>query len=164
MSLAANSIEVAEYHLGAAETEDSIISRAMAILAARIKAGPAMSSPDVVRQYLIIKAAEHADREVFSIMFLDQQNRLIELRPMFFGTLNQTAVYPREVVKDALTLNAAAVILTHNHPSGDVTPSSADKLLTQTMKTALALVDVRVLDHVITGGSRSISMAEEGLM
>ncbi len=160
---AAHTIEAPTY--GADRTEDdSIIARAMAILAARIKQGPAMQSPDVVRKYLTVKAAQHEAREVFGVMFLDCQNHLIEYREMFFGTLNQTSVYPREVARAALELKAAACILTHNHPSGDTAPSRADELLTKTLKTALALVDVNVLDHVITGGGKSLSMAEQGLI
>lgn len=164
MNNAVHSIEVAEYHISPEATEDGIIARAMEILTGRVKKGPAMSSPDVVRQYLTIKGAEHSEREVFSVMFLDSQNSLIKLVPMFFGTLNQTSVYPREVVKLALSMNAASVILTHNHPSGDVKPSSSDKLLTSTLKSALNLVDVRVVDHIITGGGSSYSMAEQGLI
>lgn len=164
MKMAVHSIDVAEYLVNPMQAEEGIIERALAILTARIKAGPAMSSPDSVRKYLTIEAAKHTEREVFSVMFLDSQNRLIELRQMFFGTLSQTSVYPREVVKVALALNAGAVILTHNHPSGSPKPSSADKMLTQTLKAALALVDVQVLDHVITAGGTSVSMAEEGLI
>lgn len=160
---AAHTIEAPTY--GADRTEDdSIIARAMAILAARIKQGPAMHSPDTVRQYLTVKAAKHEAREVFGVMFLDSQNHLIEYREMFFGTLNQTSVYPREVARAALELKAAACILSHNHPSGDTTPSRADEVLTTTLKNTLALIDVRVLDHVITGGGKSLSMAEQGLI
>lgn len=160
---AAQSIEAPAYGAGHTE-EDDIITRALDILTARIKQGPAMNSPDTVRQYLAVKAAKHDAREVFGVMFLDSQNCLIEYREMFFGTLNQTSVYPREVARAALELKAAACILSHNHPSGDTTPSRADEMLTTTLKTALALVDVRVLDHIITGGGKSLSMAEKGLM
>jgi DNA repair protein RadC len=97
-------------------------------------------------------------------MFLDAQNRVIEFKELFAGTLAQTSVYPREVVREALRLNAAAVILSHNHPSGETRPSRADEVLTSTLKTALALVDVRVLDHIITAGGESLSMAEKGLI
>jgi DNA repair protein RadC len=96
---------------------------------------------------------------------LDSQSKLIKLEEMFTGTLNQTSVYPREVVRRALHHNAAAVVLSHNHPSGSVQPSRADELLTLTLKASLALVDVRVLDHVITGeGGQTLSMAEQGMM
>lgn len=144
--------------------DDNIIARALAILAARIKAGPLMDSPRAVREYLTVQAAKHDAREVFSILFLDTQNRVIDFKELFTGTLTQTNVYPREVVREALQLNAAAVILSHNHPSGETRPSRADEVLTSTLKTALSLVDVRVLDHIITAGGTSASMAELGLM
>ena len=98
------------------------------------------------------------------MLFLDAQHRVIETEEMFRGTLTQTSVYPREVVKAALTHNAAAVILAHNHPSGSTTPSRADELLTQTLKAALTLVDVRVLDHMVVTTGEVLSMAERGLM
>ena len=102
--------------------------------------------------------------EIFAVLFLDSQNRLIALEEMFRGTLTQTSVYPREVVLRALHHHAAAVVLTHNHPSGTVQPSRADEALTQTLKAALALVDVRVLDHVIVAPGQALSMAERGLI
>jgi DNA repair protein RadC len=97
-------------------------------------------------------------------MFLDCQHKLITVKELFRGTLTQTSVYPREVVKQALALNAGAVILSHNHPSGTVEPSRSDEYLTQTLKSALALVDVRVLDHIVVGGSASMSFAERGIL
>jgi DNA repair protein RadC len=103
-------------------------------------------------------------QEVFAVLFLDQQHRLLRLEEMFRGTLAQTSVYPREVVRRAIELNAGAVILAHNHPSGLAEPSRADEYLTQTLKTALALVDVRVLDHLVVGQGQVVSMAERGLM
>jgi DNA repair protein RadC len=104
------------------------------------------------------------EHEVFCVLFLDAQFRIIVLEQMFRGTVSQTSVYPREVVKMALGLNAAAVILAHNHPSGCVEPSRADEFLTQTLKAALALVDVRVLDHFVVSGADLCSMAERGLL
>ena len=98
------------------------------------------------------------------MLFLDSQHRLLALEELFRGTLTQTSVYPREVVVQALAHNAASVVLTHNHPSGATRPSRADEALTQTLKNALALVDVRVLDHVIVGGNKATSMAELGLL
>ena len=98
------------------------------------------------------------------VLFLDVQNRVIAAEEMFRGTLTQTSVYPREVVKRALALNAAAVILAHNHPSGSIEPSRADEALTQTLRAALGLIDCRVLDHVIVGGNSVTSMAERGLL
>lgn len=164
MTTAAHSIDAPAYAVTPASDDDSIIARALAILDARIKAGPVMDSPRAVREYLIVQAAKHDAREVFSVLFLDAQNRLIEFKELFTGTLTQTSVYPREVVREALRLNAAAVILSHNHPSGETRPSRADEVLTSTLKTALAMVDVRVLDHIITAGGASASMAEIGLM
>ena len=116
-----------------------------------------------VKDYLALQLAG-APQEVFAVLFLDGQHRLIALREMFHGTLTQTSVYPREVVKAALALNAGAVILAHNHPSGVAEPSRADEYLTQTLKSALALVDVRVLDHLIVGQGQVVSLAERGLL
>ena len=161
---AAHSIDAPAYAVEPQTDDDSIIARALAILAARIKAGPLMDSPRVVREYLTVQAARHEAREVFGVLFLDAQNRVIEYKELFTGTLTQTSVYPREVVRESLRLNAAAVILSHNHPSGETRPSRADEVLTSTLKTALALVDVRVLDHIITAGGTSASMAEMGLI
>jgi DNA repair protein RadC len=120
-------------------------------------------SPDAVKNYLQLHLAR-LSHEVFAILFLDAQNRLIEMNPMFRGTLTQTSVYPREVVVRALKVSASAVILAHNHPSGTVEPSRADEALTQTIKAALSLVDVRVLDHVIVAPGKALSMAEKGLL
>ena len=102
--------------------------------------------------------------EVFAVLFLDGQHRLLRLEELFHGTLSQTSVYPREVVRRALALNAGAVILAHNHPSGVAEPSRADEFLTQTLKSALQLVDVRVLDHLVVGQGQVISFAERGLL
>ena len=104
------------------------------------------------------------EHEVFAAIFLDAQNRVIEYIELFRGTLTQTSVYPREVVKTSLRLNAAAVIFAHNHPSGVPEPSRADENLTKVLKDALALVDVRVLDHVIVAGGASVSFAQRGLL
>ena len=122
-----------------------------------------MNSPQDVANYLKMRFAG-LEHEEFHIMFLNAQNRVIETDAMFRGTLTQTSVYPREVVKRALELNANAVILAHNHPSGTVDPSRADEFLTKTLKDALALVDVKILDHVVVAGSRHTSFAERGLL
>jgi len=106
----------------------------------------------------------HFQREVFAMLLLDSQNRMIDFDILFYGTLSQSSVYPREIVSRALRYNAAAVILSHNHPSGVVQPSRADECLTQTLKSALALIDVRVLDHVIVAQGAALSMAERGLL
>lgn len=145
--------------------EDAILAHALRILDARIRTGPAMDSPRAVKDYLRLHFAEAsaAGREEFAVMFLDQQHRLLETRTLFRGTLSQTSVYPREVAKECLTRNAAAVILAHNHPSGLAEPSRADEYLTSGLKGSLALVDVRVLDHVVVGDT-CVSFAERGLL
>jgi DNA repair protein RadC len=120
-------------------------------------------SPHTVRQYLQLQLGAKA-HEVFAVMFLDSQHRLIAQEELFRGTLSQTSVYPREVVMRALNLNAAAVVLAHNHPSGSTEPSRADQTLTQTLKSALALIDVRVLDHFVVTSTQALSMAEQGLI
>jgi DNA repair protein RadC len=124
---------------------------------------PVFDSPQAVRQYLQLQIGARP-HEVFAVLFLDSQHRLIALEELFRGTLSQTSVYPREVVMRALSLNAAAVVLAHNHPSGSTQPSRADQTLTQTLKSALALVDVRVLDHFVVTSTQSLSMAEQGLL
>lgn len=121
------------------------------------------ATPDAVRDFLKIYFAGR-EYESFVVLFLDTQNRLITCEEMFRGTLSQTSVYPREIVKTALAQNAASVIFSHNHPSGAPEPSRADEALTQTLKAALALVDVRVLDHIIVGGTSTLSFAERGLL
>jgi DNA repair protein RadC len=128
-----------------------------------LKHGDALSSPSMVRDYLrlMLSGKEH---EVFAVLFLDAQNRVLATEEMFRGTLTQTSVYPREVVKAALRNNSAAVIFAHNHPSGVAEPSHADQLLTQSLKQALALVDIKVLDHFIVAGSGILSFAERGLI
>lgn len=144
-------------------SENATIAKALAILAARAAAGPAMTSPQDVRDYLALRAAG-LQREVFGIMFLNSQNHLIATEDMFYGTLTLCSVYPREIAKRAMELNAHAIILTHNHPSGSTKPSQADEELTATIKKTMALIDVQVLDHIITAGGSSLSMAEMGLV
>lgn len=124
---------------------------------------PVMSSPQVLRDWLRLHCAG-LQHEVFLVLYLDAHHRLIEAEELFRGTLTQTSVYPREVVKGALTRNAAALALAHNHPSGEAEPSRADELLTQTLKSALSLVDVRIIDHFIVAGEKVISFAELGLI
>ncbi len=144
---------------------DAIIVRALAVLDSRLREpGACLTSPGAVRAFLVLQLAE-LEHEVFVALFLNAQNRLIECRELFRGTLTQTSVYPREVVKAALRLNAGAVIFAHNHPSGLSEPSRADEVLTGSLKAALALVDVRVLDHFIVAGRGSpMSFAERGLL
>lgn len=128
-----------------------------------IAARDALSSPRAVRDYLRL-ALGGREQEVFVVLLLDAQHRVIACEELFKGTLTQTSVYPREVVKCALRHNAAAVIFAHNHPSGIAEPSHADEILTRSLKTALALVDIQVLDHFIVAGTRTMSFAERGLL
>ena len=121
------------------------------------------ATPEAVKEYLQLHLAAKA-HEVFAVLFLDVQNRLLAMEELFRGTLTQTSVYPREVVLRALHHQASAVVLAHNHPSGTVQPSRADEHLTQTLKSTLALIDVRVLDHVIVAPGQALSMAERGLL
>ena len=122
-----------------------------------------LESPQAVRQALLLQLGS-LTHEVFAVMFLDSQHRLVRIEEMFRGTLSQTSVYPREVVLRALTLQASAVVLAHNHPSGSAQASRADQALTQALKSALALVDVRVLDHFVVTATEAQSMAEQGLI
>jgi len=141
----------------------AVLELARRALAQQLKEREVFSSPGAVKQYLQLHLAAK-DHEVFAVLFLDAQNRLVAMEELFRGTLTQTSVYPREVVMRALHHQAASVVLSHNHPSGTVQPSRADEALTQTLKAALALVDVRVLDHVIVTRGDSLSMAEKGLL
>ena len=149
-----------EYRLA---TSDEVLKAARQVIGRRVRRGTSMTSPQLVRDFLHTKLAE-LPHEVFVALLLDAQNRLVKYLELFRGTLSQTSVYPREVVKAALEHNAAALILAHNHPSGVAEPSRADELLTQTLKQALALVDVRVLDHFIVAGAETLSFAERGLI
>ncbi|QDL36734.1 RadC family protein [Rhodoferax sediminis] len=141
----------------------AVLELARRALAQQLKEREGFDSPNAVKHYLQLHLAARP-HEVFAVLFLDAQNRLLALEELFRGTLTQTSVYPREVVLRALHHQAAAVVLAHNHPSGTVEPSRADEALTQTLKAALALVDVRVLDHVIVGTGQALSMAERGLL
>ncbi|RPH43234.1 MAG: DNA repair protein RadC [Burkholderiales bacterium] len=144
--------------------DNATIAAALAILDRRLgqkRGGHVLGSPQTVRDYLLLRLAE-LQHEIFGIIFVDAQNRVIEARDMFRGTLTQTVVYPREVVRAALDLGAHGVILYHNHPSGTREPSRADEMLTQNLKTALRMVDVNVLDHLIIAGTAHYSFAEHG--
>ena len=141
----------------------AVLELARRAVAEQLKAREVFGSPDAVKNYLQLHLA-HRPHEVFASLFLDAQNRLIAMEELFRGTLTQTSVYPREVVLKALHHHAAAVVLAHNHPSGTVQPSRADEALTQTLKAALALVDVRVLDHLVVAGAEVTSFAERGLI
>lgn len=141
----------------------AVVEMARRALAQRLDAAPLFDSPGAVKDYLALRLGGH-QHEVFAVLFLDGQHRLIVMEEMFRGTLTQTSVYPREVVKSALAHNAGAVVLAHNHPSGVAEPSRADEFLTQSLKSALQLVDVRVLDHLIVGRGQVVSLAERGLL
>ncbi|MFN9142304.1 MAG: RadC family protein [Betaproteobacteria bacterium] len=132
-------------------------------LAATLGERDVLTSPELVREYLQVALAQR-QHEIFMVLFLNAQNQLIAPEEMFRGTLTQTSVYPREVVKRALSWNAASVILAHNHPSGVAEPSRADEYLTQSLRSALALVDVRVLDHIVVAGSNVTSFVQRGLL
>ena len=139
------------------------VELARRLLAEEARTGSVLTSPEAVRDYLRLSLNE-LPHEMFVVLFLDSQHRLIAADEMFRGTLAQTSVYPREIVKAALERNAAAVIFAHNHPSGVAEPSRADELLTQALKQALALVDIRTLDHFVVAGNRVVSFAERGLI
>jgi DNA repair protein RadC len=141
----------------------AVMEIARRAIAQPLRAAPVFDSPQRVKDYLALQLAG-LGHEVFAVLFLDHQHRLLALEEMFRGTLTQTSVYPREVVRRAMALNAGAVILAHNHPSGLAEPSRADEYLTQALKSALALVDVRVLDHLVVGQGQVVSMAERGLV
>lgn len=130
-------------------------------MAEQMQARDLMSSPEAVKLFLQLHLS-HCPHEVFGVLFLDAQHRMLSFREMFQGTLTQTSVYPREVVKAALDQGAHAVVLAHNHPSGSVLPSKADETLTQTLRNALLVVDIRVLDHVIVAPGQALSMLEKG--
>jgi DNA repair protein RadC len=141
----------------------AVLELARRALAQALQARPVFESPTQVKDYLRLKLAA-LPHEVFAVLFLDAQHRLLAMEELFRGTLTQTSVYPREVVKRALAINAAAVMLAHNHPSGVAEPSKADEYLTRTLQSALGLVDVRVLDHFVVAREQVVSFAERGLL
>lgn len=143
--------------------ERLLIEQARKLLSATVRRGRTLTSPDEVRDFLLFTLALR-EQEVFGVLLLDNRNRVLLWRELFYGTLNQTAVYPREVVKLALQHNAAAVILVHNHPSGHPEASDADVALTRRLQQAMALIDVRIPDHFIVAGDHTVSMTERGLL
>ncbi len=144
--------------------EDDVIREALNILVRRLhNERDVFSTPAQTRDYLTLRYATE-EQEVFSAVFLNAQHRMLAHVDLFNGTLTQCSVYPREVVKSALKINAGAVIFCHNHPSGLAEASSADIALTRVLKESLAMVDVRVLDHIIVAGTSTLSMAERGLI
>jgi DNA repair protein RadC len=144
-------------------TPAEILEAARAVMNRRVRRGSHMGSPATVRDFLTIRLGS-LDHEVFAVLLLDARNRLIEFVELFRGTIDGASVYPREVVKLALAKNAAAVLIAHDHPSGVSEPSHADELITRRLRDALALVDIRLLDHIIIAGGESLSLAERGLL
>ena len=142
---------------------EEILAMAHKLVNRRFAKGRAITSPDAFRDYLQLKLAER-EYELFCCLYLDNRHRILAFEPLFRGTIDGASVYPREVVKQALILNACAVILAHNHPSGESEPSQADRDMTRRLQQALTLVDVRVLDHFIIGKGRAYSFAERGLL
>jgi DNA repair protein RadC len=156
---------LAQLHDGSSRpaTPEEIIASAREHMSHRVRRGTQLSSPKVTRDYLSLKLGT-LEREVFAVIFLDKRHRLISYQEMFQGTIDGASVHPREVVKEALKQNAAAVILAHPHPSGIAEPSQADELITTRLRDALSLIDVRVLDHIIVAGGDTTSFAERGLL
>ena len=144
-------------------SDEEILASARALLARRVRRGVSFGSPRVVKEYLLHKYAP-LDYEVFVMMALDNRHRLIEIVELFRGTIDGSACYPREVVKEALKHQAACVVFVHNHPSGQGTPSQADELITKRLSDALALLDIRCLDHLIVTADEVVSFAELGLI
>lgn len=144
-------------------TEAQIIKAAMTLIRRQVQSGQAFTSPTITRLFLKDQLG-HKEHEEFGVLFLDNQNRLIKFEVLFRGTIAETAVYPREIVKSCLKLNAAAVIVAHNHPSGSPKPSAADRQITDKLKQALDLIDVGLLDHFIIGVGEPVSMATLGLI
>lgn len=144
-------------------SDEEVIAAALRILSQQLVRGNAIANPRATREYLAMRFAG-VEHEIFSCLYLDNRHRVIACEELFRGTIDGASVHPREVVKQALVHNAAAVILVHNHPSGLAEPSQADELITHRLKEALALIDVRVLDHLVVAGPVTESMAERGLM
>lgn len=163
---AASATEIADVH-GMGESKyaqlQAIFEMVQRALGEELRSRDVLSSPSQVKDYLRLQLS-NLPHEVFAALFLDAQNRLIATEELFTGTLTQTSVYPREVVKRALHHNAASIILAHNHPSGVAEPSQADEMLTRALKEALALVEVRVLDHFVVAGNVALSFVERGLL
>ena len=143
--------------------KQSLITLAMKVLAIKHRAGRALSKPEETRNYLRLRLADYRN-EVFGCLFLDNRHRIIAVRELFQGTIDGASVHPRVVVQQAMEVNAAAMVFFHNHPSGVAEPSRADEMLTRRLSDALALVDVRVLDHFVVSAGESVSFAERGLI
>ena len=147
-----------------AKVDAAIINAAKHIIEQRFKRGATLTSPETVIEYLSLKLSQN-EREVFAVVFLDTQHRVIAYEELFFGTINGASVYPREIVKRALALNASALIISHNHPSGIAEPSQTDIGVTEKISQALRLVDIKLLDHIVVGSPREyVSFSEKGLL
>ena len=170
-TFAAGALRVSDADLSAPPSPESLLARRLGVarelllrdLREQMHRGPVMTSPQILRDWLRLYCAG-LEHEVFLVLYLDANHRLIEPQELFRGTLTQTSVYPREVVKGALARNAAALAVAHNHPSGQAEPSRADEFLTQTLKSTLSLVDVRIIDHFVVAGDQVVSFAERGLI
>ncbi|HCT41416.1 MAG TPA: DNA repair protein [Moraxellaceae bacterium] len=149
------------YQITAPVTLDELLSIASGLLEEQFKRSSYLNSPTTTRSFLQTRLCTR-DREVFSCVFLDSQHGVLAYEELFVGTIDSASVYPREVIKRALALNAAALICSHNHPSGVPEPSSADRQITDQLSKALDLVGVRLLDHIVIGGTKSVSFAERG--
>ena len=170
-TFAAGALRVSDADLSAPPSPESLLARRLSVarelllrdLREQMHRGPVMTSPQILRDWLRLYCAG-LEHEVFLVLYLDANHRLIEPQELFRGTLTQTSVYPRELVKGALARNAAALAVAHNHPSGQAEPSRADEFLTQTLKSTLSLVDVRIIDHFVVAGDQVVSFAERGLL
>ena len=164
MSLVVNDSCVEPRYAPASQSDDWIIRQAIALLEQRVfKKGPSLDQPAAVKDYLRLKLAAEPN-EIFAVVYLNNMHEVLAYEPTFKGTVHSTTVHARPIVQRALELNAAAVIFSHQHPSGCTEPSSADCAITQTLKTALALIDVRVLDHLIVGQGTPYSFAESDML
>ncbi len=152
-----------QYKVNGTVSADEIVTMAKQLLNRRFAKGRLITDVAASKDFLTLKLS-HLEHEIFSILFMDNRHKVIAYEELFRGTIDGASVYPREVVKRALQLNAAAVILSHNHPSGDTEPSQSDINITNRLKKALELVEIRVLDHIIVGGSETISMADKGMI
>ena len=151
------------YEVNGLVTDDDIIAMATKIISKRFNRGKSLASSEETREYLKLMLS-HVEHEVFCAIFMDNRHRVLAYEELFKGTIDGASVHPREVVKRAFNLNAAAVIFVHNHPSGVAEPSKSDRQITQQLIKALKLVEIRVLDHIIVGGTETVSMAERGLL
>ena len=149
------------YHVTSPVTETDIITMAKRFARRTLAKGRKITQPSQAFEHLQLLLQDY-EHEVFSVLFLDSQHRVIRFEEMFRGTIDAASVYPREVLKTALAYNAAAVILVHNHPSGDPEPSDADRRITEQLKEMLELVEIRVIDHIVVGGDQTVSLAERG--